>query len=83
MSNHADLSFTDEEVITIYMFGIIDKKVALKEIYVPAKNYWSDWFPNLPTYVAFVQVSLPKIKSNTFSNHTMLKYILLIIFSHQ
>lgn len=55
MSNHADLSFTDEEVITIYMFGIMDKKRTLKEIYDHAKNYWSDWFPKLPTYVAFVQ----------------------------
>jgi len=26
MSNHSDLRFSDEEVITIYMFGIIDGK---------------------------------------------------------
>jgi len=26
MSNYADLSFADEEVITIYLFGIIDGK---------------------------------------------------------
>lgn len=25
MSNFADLSFSDEEVITLYLFGIIDK----------------------------------------------------------
>ena len=55
MSNYADLSFTDEEVITIYMLGIIDKKRTLKEIYIHAKRYWNDWFPKLPTYTAFVQ----------------------------
>jgi len=25
-SNHSDLSFSDEEVITIYLFGIIDDR---------------------------------------------------------
>lgn len=25
-SNYADLSFTDEEVITLYLFGIIDER---------------------------------------------------------
>jgi len=34
MSNYADLSFTDEEVIAIYLFGVIDKNRELKKIYV-------------------------------------------------
>jgi len=32
MANYADLSFTDEEVITFYLFGIIDKNRELKKI---------------------------------------------------
>jgi hypothetical protein len=42
MSNYADLSFTDEEVMTIYLFGVIDGRLR-------------EWFPQLPTYTAFIQ----------------------------
>lgn len=55
MSNHADLSFSDEEVITLYLFGIIDKKREIKSIYEYADRHLRDWFPLLPSYVAFVQ----------------------------
>jgi hypothetical protein len=33
MSNYVDLSFSDEEVITLYLFGIIDKNREIKQIY--------------------------------------------------
>ncbi len=55
MANHADLSFTDEEVITLYLFGIIDKNRELKQIYDYADRHLRGWFPRLPSYVAFVQ----------------------------
>lgn len=55
MSNHADLSFSDEEVITLYLFGIIDKNKEIKQIYNYADRHLRDWFPRLPSYVAFVQ----------------------------
>jgi hypothetical protein len=32
MSNHADLSFTDEEVITLYLFGVMEKRTDIKLI---------------------------------------------------
>jgi hypothetical protein len=54
-SNHADLSFTDEEVITIYLFGIIDKKKEIKTSYEYADRHLRDWFPKLPSYTAYVQ----------------------------
>ncbi len=63
MSNHADLSFTDEEVITIYMFGIIDKKVALKEIYVPAKNYWVTGFQTYRHMLPLFRSPFQKLKA--------------------
>ena len=55
MSNYADLSFSDEEVITLYLFGIIDKNRELKQIYESADRHLRPWFPKLPSYVAFVQ----------------------------
>lgn len=55
MSNHADLSFSDEEVITLYLFGVIDKNNDIKQIYTYADRHLREWFPKLPSYVAFVQ----------------------------
>jgi hypothetical protein len=55
MSNYVDLSFSDEEVITLYLFGIIDKKTTIKSIYEYADRHLREWFPELPGYVAFVQ----------------------------
>lgn len=55
MSNHSDLTFSDEEVITLFLFGIIDKHKEIKQIYKYADRHLRDWFPKLPSYVAFVQ----------------------------
>lgn len=52
---YADLRFTDEEVITLYLAGILDKKREIKAIYDHAVGYWHDWFPQLPSYAAYVQ----------------------------
>lgn len=54
-SNHYDLTFSDEEVATIYMFGVMEGLITKKQIYNHAKNYWKTLFPYLPSYVAFVQ----------------------------
>jgi hypothetical protein len=45
MSNYADLSFSDEEVITLYLFGVIDKCMELKQTYEYANRHLRDWFP--------------------------------------
>ncbi len=55
MSNHADLSFSDEEVIALYLFGVMDKNREIKQIYTYADRHLRGWFPKLPSYVAFVQ----------------------------
>jgi hypothetical protein len=55
MTHHADLSFTDEAVVTIFMFGIMSKHKELKDIYRQANDYWRDGFPKLPSYVAIIQ----------------------------
>ena len=55
MSNYADLSFTDEEVISLYIFGVIDKHREIKQIYKYADRHLRSWFPKLPSYTAFVQ----------------------------
>ena len=55
MSNYADLKFSDEEVITLYLFGVIDKNSEIKRIYEYADGHLREGFPQLPSYTAFVQ----------------------------
>jgi hypothetical protein len=45
--------FTDQEVLTVYMFGIFGKRFTVKDIYSYMVNHWQDWFPNLPSYQAY------------------------------
>lgn len=53
MSNNKKPKFTDEEVITIYLFGIYEGRYQVSKIYKHAKSYLSQYFPNLPSYQAF------------------------------
>ncbi|WP_217646433.1 hypothetical protein [Nitrosomonas sp. Nm34] len=55
MSHYADLSFSDEEVIALYLFGVMDKDREIKGIYKYADGHLRDGFPRLPGYVAYVQ----------------------------
>jgi hypothetical protein len=55
MSHYADLSFSEEEVITLYLFGVVDQHREIKRIYKYADRHLRDWFPRLPGYVAYVQ----------------------------
>lgn len=53
MSNNWKPAFTDEEVMTAYIFGITEGFSKVKRIYKHIKRYWHDWFPLLPSYQAF------------------------------
>lgn len=55
MSNNSNPKFTDEELLTIFIYGIIKKRHTLRDIYNYTNNHLIEWFPNLPSYVAFVQ----------------------------
>jgi len=53
-SNNNCPEFTDQEVITIYLFSIYEEqKFKLKQMYNFAKDYLLCWFPKLTSYVAF------------------------------
>lgn len=45
--------FSDEEIITIYLFGQLKDKFKHRQIYDFIQDYWTDWFPDLPSYQAF------------------------------
>ncbi|MCS3662408.1 IS982 family transposase [Salinibacter ruber] len=54
-SNNSHPDFTDEEVLTIYLFGLIRKRETIKEIHEYAEDHFPEWFPDLPSYGGYVQ----------------------------
>ena len=55
MSNNSTPAFTDEEVMTIYLFSVQRKRRTVKEIWEYAHDHLLEWFPTLPGYGAYVQ----------------------------
>lgn len=53
-SSHVNCQISDEEVITLYLFGIMDGHRTIKQIYTYADRHLRDWFPGLPSYTAYV-----------------------------
>ncbi|MGX6641527.1 transposase [Legionella pneumophila] len=53
MARYADLKFSDEEAITLYLYGVIEGGRTIKAIHRHAKKHLMNWFPNLPGYKAF------------------------------
>ena len=53
MSNNNQPEFTDEEVMTIYLYGIMQKMREKKQIYDYINEHWKDWFPKLPKYQTY------------------------------
>lgn len=55
LSNNHHPKFSDEEVLTLYLFGIWQKQTTVKAIYTYTQDHLSDWFPDLPSYQGYVQ----------------------------
>lgn len=54
-SNNAHPEFTDEEVITIYLFGILRKRFEVTQIYDYTQDHLLNWFQKLPSYGGYIQ----------------------------
>ena len=54
-SNNSEPDFTDEEVLTIYLFGLIRDRETIESIHEYAEDHFSEWFPDLPCYGSYVQ----------------------------
>jgi hypothetical protein len=53
-SNNQHPEFTDQEVLTIYLFTMAhEQRFKVKQMHQFAKDYLTAWFPKLPSYVAF------------------------------
>jgi hypothetical protein len=53
LSNNFRPKFTDEECITTYIWGIANRKFEVKACYEFIRDYYGDWFPDLPSYQAY------------------------------
>lgn len=53
-SNNCEPVFTDQELITIWFFAHLNGFSQKKQMHTFIKNYWFDWFPQLPAYQTFV-----------------------------
>ena len=52
-SNNFCPQFSDEECITVYLWGVSQRRFEQKTIYSYTKNHLLEWFPKLPSYQAF------------------------------
>lgn len=48
-ANHEPL-FSDEELLTFYLFGHVQGLTTQRRIYDYIQNHWREWFPALPAY---------------------------------
>ena len=53
MTNYANLKFSDEEAITLYLYGVIEGYRTIQEIHRYANKHLKGYFPKLPGYKAF------------------------------
>jgi hypothetical protein len=54
LSNNSKPQFTDQELVTIYLFGHLQGLFEKKAIHRLIDNYWRHFFPTLPAYQTFV-----------------------------
>jgi hypothetical protein len=53
MSNNCHPSLTDQELMTLYLFGHLPGHFTQRRIYDYVAAHWREWFPALPSYQAF------------------------------
>jgi len=54
LSNNSKPLFTDQEVVTIYLFGHLQGVFEKKAMHQLIASYWKAFFPTLPAYQTFV-----------------------------
>ena len=54
-SNNNQPQFTDEELMTIYLFGTLKRHHSVRAIYDYTGDHLRQWFPDLPCYGGFIQ----------------------------
>lgn len=50
LSNNHQPLFSDEELLTVYLFGHLQGMTTQRRIYDYVRHHWREWFPRLPAY---------------------------------
>jgi Transposase DDE domain len=54
LSNNREPEFTDQELVTIWLFAHLEGCFEKKRMHRLIRKYWREWFPRLPGYQTFV-----------------------------
>ena len=54
LSNNREPEFTDQELVTIWLFAHLEGCFEKKKMHRLILKYWREWFPYLPSYQTFV-----------------------------
>ncbi len=54
LSNNREPGFTDQELVTIWLFAHLEGCFEKKGMHRLIRKYWREWFPRLPSYQTFV-----------------------------
>ena len=54
LSNNREPEFTDQELVTIWLFAHLEGCFEKKKMHRLILKYWREWFPRLPSYQTFV-----------------------------
>jgi len=54
LSNNSKPQFTDQELVTVYLFGHLQGRSEKKAMHKLIDQYWRHFFPHLPAYQTFV-----------------------------
>jgi hypothetical protein len=55
MSNNSCPDFSHSEVLTVYLWGIINGHSKVSRIYEYVRNHLLEWFPKMPSYATYIQ----------------------------
>ena len=55
LSPNASPQFSDEEVITVYLWGVLRGYQEIRDIHEYTQDHLSEWFPKFPGYVTYIQ----------------------------
>ena len=55
LSNNQTVTFTDQAVLTVSLFGMMQQHTSLKAIYTDTHDHLKAWFPHLLSYTGFIQ----------------------------
>jgi hypothetical protein len=53
LSNNHQPAFTDQELMTVYLFGHLQGHFQQRRLYDYIRGHWFAWFPDLPSYQGF------------------------------